>query len=141
MSVQMPLLRERMEDLPALVQHFTTTLASELGVAEPVITKSDLSSLRSYDWPGNIRELRNVLERCLLLEQPPGQCIALQQPKSTTDAQSGNIPGNQLAEVEKRHILMILDREGGNKSAAARILGVSRKTLERKVKLWNETKV
>ncbi len=135
-NVLMPPLRERMEDLPALVQHFSQNLSADLGVEAQAITGEDLFQMRDYHWPGNIRELRNVIERCLLLNQKPGQCISGQADETTP---SGQVTGNTLLEdVEKNHILKVLESEDGNKSAAARILGVSRKTLERKVKTWNE---
>lgn len=138
-NVRMPPLRERMDDLPALVQHFATILASDLGITAPSITGDDLFNLRSYDWPGNIRELKNVIERCLLLKQTPSQCIKGQPVEIHTSTNVGEqVDSNRLDEVEKLHILKVLEAENGNKSAAARILGVSRKTLERKVKAWND---
>ena len=128
-------LRERMDDLPALVQHFSHTLSSDLGVEAQAISGEDLFQMRDYHWPGNIRELRNVIERCLLLNQTPGQCISGQKGEGS----SGQVTDSSLLEdIEKNHILKVLESEDGNKSAAARILGVSRKTLERKVQAWNE---
>ena len=137
-NVLMPPLRERIDDLPALASHFSKTLASDLGVSELVFSGDDLFNLRSYDWPGNIRELKNVIERCLLLGKNPGHCISGQAPPNTNQSAISTQDNQRLNEVEKRHILNILEMEGGNKSAAARILGVSRKTLERKVKVWNQ---
>ncbi len=135
-NVCMPPLRERMDDLPALVQHFSQTLSADLGVEAQAISGEDLFQMRDYHWPGNIRELRNVMERCLLLNLKPGQCISGQSEEVVS---SGQAMGSTLLEdVEKNHILKVLESEDGNKSAAARILGVSRKTLERKVKAWNE---
>lgn len=133
-NVRMPPLRERIDDLPALVQYFATSLAADLGVSQPNITGDDLFHLRAYDWPGNIRELKNVIERCILLQQTPRQCISS---KSVIPENTSNKDDNlRLDEIEKNHILSVLEMEGGNKSAAARKLGVSRKTLERKVKAW-----
>lgn len=134
-SVRMPALRERMEDLPVLVQYFATTIAKDLGVPLPSISDEDLRSLCEYDWPGNVRELKNIIERCLLLKQNPMQCIDPQALKSADSADGDE----RLDDIEKRHILNILEAEKGNKSAAARRLGISRKTLERKVKRWNES--
>lgn len=135
-NVTMPPLRDRMDDLPALVQYFSNKLASDLGVSAPSISGNDLFHLRSYDWPGNIRELKNVIERCILLKRSPKSCISgLSNFVEESVEQSDNI---RLDEVEKNHILRVLEMEGGNKSAAARLLGVSRKTLERKVKAWNK---
>jgi transcriptional regulator with PAS, ATPase and Fis domain len=96
----------------------------------------ELVQLRSYAWPGNVRELKNVIERCLLLDQSPDQCL---KGISVTGEIAGSTERADvllLEEIEKRHILKVLDMEGGNKSAAARLLGVSRKTLERKVQAW-----
>jgi two-component system NtrC family response regulator len=135
-NVRMPPLRERMDDLPALVQYFSATLASDLGVIAPTISGDDLFHMRAYDWPGNIRELKNVIERCILLNKTPKQCISGQNGDSPdTPVVTDSI---RLDAVEKSHILKVLEMEEGNKSAAARVLGVSRKTLERKVKAWGE---
>lgn len=134
-NVKLPPLRDRLDDLPSLVQHFSTMLAADLGVSPPVVTGNDLFHMRDYDWPGNIRELKNVIERCILLKQSPTQCISGKFEESAAEQPlSSSI---RLDEVEKNHILKVLDMEEGNKSSAARILGVSRKTLERKVKAWN----
>lgn len=134
-SVRIPPLRERIEDLPLLVRHFVSALASDMGLPEPALSFDAFDGLDRYDWPGNVRELKNVIERCLLLGKAPAECVTL-----SADA-AGRPPaveatGEQLEEVVKAHILKILEREGGNKSAAARVLGVSRKTLERKVNEW-----
>ncbi|HHJ20517.1 MAG TPA: sigma-54-dependent Fis family transcriptional regulator [Gammaproteobacteria bacterium] len=135
-TVRLPALRERMGDLSALVSHFATTIAADLGVSLPVITGEDLFHLRAYGWPGNVRELRNVIERCLLLKKGPQQCINTQA--SVIDNDHSEVNDESLACVEKTHIMKILAAEKGNKSAAARRLKVSRKTLERKVKQWND---
>ncbi|MCL4111194.1 UNVERIFIED_CONTAM: hypothetical protein GTU68_043107 [Idotea baltica] len=134
-NVKMPPLRDRLDDIPSLVQHFSTMLSAELGVSPPNITGDDLFHMRGYDWPGNIRELKNVIERSILLKQSPSKCLSGNSDATQIEASSTN--GIRLDEVEKNHILKILEMEEGNKSAAARILGVSRKTLERKVKAWN----
>ncbi len=135
-TVRMPTLRERLEDIPDLVEFFMQKMASDMGVPPHQMGNRELVQLRSYSWPGNVRELKNVIERCLLLDQAPDQCL---QGISATGEVPGLIDGSDvllLEEIEKRHILKVLDMEGGNKSAAARLLGVSRKTLERKVQAW-----
>ncbi len=135
LSIRMPALRERKEDIALLVKHFSVSLAAELGTAVPTCDESELEHLRAYAWPGNVRELKNVIERCLLLGTTPSQCLA-GMGRSGADERSEQEEPLQLDVVEKRHILRVLENEGGNKSAAARRLGISRKTLERKVQAW-----
>jgi two-component system NtrC family response regulator len=80
--------------------------------------------------------LKNVIERCLLLDQSPQQCLSSLSGNATSADGECEPESLLLEEIEKRHILKVLEMEGGNKSAAARHLGVSRKTLERKVQAW-----
>jgi DNA-binding NtrC family response regulator len=134
LSIRMPALREIEDDIAILARHFVHAIARELGVAPPELGNAELNHLRSHDWPGNVRELKNVIERCLLLNSKPSQCIGGGLPAlSDVDVQEDDVA---LARVEKRHILKVLEMEGGNKSAAARRLGIARKTLERKVRAW-----
>jgi DNA-binding NtrC family response regulator len=135
LTIRMPSLRERPEDLPALAQHFLSTLSVDLGVPSPQYGAVELGVLGSYHWPGNVREFKNVIERCLLLGRSPAQCMGLQEAASG----ASNVPTarvQKLEEVERRHILAVLDDAGGNKSEAARRLGIARKTLERKLRSW-----
>jgi len=136
LSIRMPALRERIQDLPELIDHFSSSIAADLGVAVPQITPEEMQSLIRYEWPGNIRELKNVIERCLLLNQKPSQSLANCSPDAPAGSSAAQDDDLSLAAVEKRHILRVLDMQDGNKSAAARVLGVSRKTLERKCQSW-----
>jgi len=138
LSIRMPALRERLEDLPMLAQYFAESLATELGLPIPQLDEAELARLQAYSWPGNVRELKNVLERSLLLNTRPSQCLAgnVIVPSSIMPA-ADESTDLSLQRVEKQHILYVLEREGGNKSAAARCLGISRKTLERKAQVWN----
>ncbi len=139
-SIRMPALRERLEDLPVLARHFATTLAAEMGLTPPTCSQAEIAVMKTYSWPGNVRELKNVIERCLLLNSTPSQCLAgpaTVSSQADVAAEETNEDAVLLEVVEKRHILNILEMEQGNKSAAARRLGVSRKTLERKVQAWN----
>ena len=136
--IRMPALRERLGDIPALVSHFVKHISTELGVSPPEITEQELQALNRYDWPGNVRELKNIIERCLLLKRRPMQCIdAITLPNSPGNSDQAHTE-DRLKAVEKQHILRVLADENGNKSAAARRLGIARKTLERKVKRWNK---
>ncbi|MEJ2592848.1 MAG: sigma-54 dependent transcriptional regulator [Candidatus Thiodiazotropha sp.] len=135
LCLRIPALRERKDDIPLLADHFICQLATELGVERPQLSDSELGSLCNYDWPGNVRELKNVIERSLLLNRMPSSCISGLTPfdKETPADGADNL---LLETVEKHHILNVLKQESGNKSAAARLLGISRKTLERKTQAW-----
>ena len=135
LSIRMPSLKERLEDLSALVQYFSNLLAGEMGVPLLEMDDHELSLLKAYPWPGNIRELKNVIERSLLLNRRPSECVA-----DPASIQLSRVEPDetclQLDEIEKRYILKVLAENGGNKSSAARVLGISRKTLDRKTKAW-----
>jgi DNA-binding NtrC family response regulator len=133
-ALRLPPLRERGEDLITLARFFLGQLSTQLGVPAPEWDPWELEQLNAYDWPGNVRELRNVVERSLLLGLRPGSCIAEGQAAGATPRDTAC--GLTLAAVEQAHILRVLALAEGNKSDAARRLGISRKTLERKLKAW-----
>jgi DNA-binding NtrC family response regulator len=134
-DIVIPPLRERAEDIPDLVAHFMNLLTARLGVAPLPVSQALLTRLAVYAWPGNVRELRNFIERSLILGGFPPDAF---DPGSELEAipEGLDLP---LEEVEKRYILRMLDACAGNKSEAARRLGVSRKTLERKCAEWDES--
>jgi DNA-binding NtrC family response regulator len=134
LNLQIPPLRERIEDLKELSQYFIDTVSAGLGVKPSRLSNEELALLSAYQWPGNVRELRNVIERSLLLNTPPSEAIGgtVQEASASETQETSTL----LADIEKHHILKILNIENGNKSAAARRLGVSRKTLDRKVTAW-----
>ncbi len=135
-TVRVPALRERRDDIALLAGHFNERLAAELGAQPVALQHSDIAKLQDYPWPGNVRELRNVMERSLLLGKLPGDCCQLESAQGAAPAAVG-YPGDwSLAQVEKQHVLSVLDELGGNKSATARRLGIARKTLERKLRRW-----
>ncbi|MGL4474297.1 MAG: sigma-54-dependent transcriptional regulator [Shewanella sp.] len=137
LDIIIPPLRERRDDIVELTHYFTLMLAAELGVKDVVWSHEDLLKLQQYDWPGNIRELRNMIERCLLLGKPPAEYW--RKPAiSNEPIQSGYPLDWPLKQVEKDHVTRVVAAYDGNKSAAARDLGVSRKTLDRKYKEWFE---
>jgi formate hydrogenlyase transcriptional activator len=140
--ILLPPLRERPEDIPRLVRHFTQKFARRMGRHIETIPAEAMDALVRYAWPGNVRELENVIERAVILS--PGK--ALQIPISdlqasatqTIPASDGNADGHvSLAEAEREHILRTLhDTDwvlGGPKGAAAR-LGMKRTTLQSKMK-------
>jgi transcriptional regulator with PAS, ATPase and Fis domain len=130
MQIRLPPLKDRGDDVQELATLFMHKLSQQLGMPPVPIGESVRAALAKYDWPGNVRELRNVIERSLILGTFPddfdGQAVGVSG--TTTDS---------LAEMERRHILAVLREMGGNKDEAARRLGISRKTLDRKFALWN----
>ncbi|QDF98876.1 sigma-54-dependent Fis family transcriptional regulator [Azoarcus sp. DD4] len=133
-ELRIPALRERVEDIPDLVQHFMTLLSAQLGVAPLALSHELVTRLAAYAWPGNVRELRNLVERSLILGGFPTAMLAAAQREPVAPAELDLT----LEEVEKRHILRVVEACGGNKAEAARRLGVSRKTLDRKFAEWGE---
>ena len=121
-------LRERVEDIVPLARHFNHQLAPRLGLPPLDITPEVARRLVGYAWPGNARELRNFIERALILGHFPVE-------GGGAGATCKDMPLT-LAEVERQHILAVLAQCDGNKTQAAGLLGVSRKTLERKCAEW-----
>ncbi|WP_281544175.1 sigma-54 dependent transcriptional regulator [Grimontia sp. SpTr1] len=147
LSVELPPLRERTEDIGLLLNHFSETLSREMGLKPVVWSAEELTAMQGYEWPGNIRELKNTVERAVLLGKPDLQHWSDGElPKATaggetqvvTVCEDGYPQEWQLKDVERAHIEKVVDAHEGNKSAAARKLGVARKTLERKFKEWND---
>lgn len=130
--IDLPSLRSRREDIPALVDHFITSLSAELAVPPVPISQKTLDALQAHHWPGNVRELKNVLERTLLLGIPPEESLQLLTETSLEDSSSYSLDWT-LEQVKQHHMTQVLEASGGNKSEAARRLGISRKTLERKL--------
>jgi len=142
-NLKVPPLRERSADIPELLEHFSHKLAAELGVAPYVFDGDEVARLRAYPWPGNVRELRNVVERTLLLGRTPWESLGLAESGDMGTAEQPVIGFPiewTLEEVEKHHTLRVLSGTRGNKSEAARRLGISRKTLERKLSSWPEAR-
>jgi DNA-binding NtrC family response regulator len=130
MQVRLPPLRERQEDVQELATLFMKKLSQQLGMPPVPISEAVRAALTSYDWPGNVRELRNVIERALILGAFPDDFGGLSAESSAGSTDS-------LAKLEQRHILAVLRETAGNKDEAARRLGISRKTIDRKLALWN----
>ena len=131
MSILIPPLRERRDDVLPLARHFMGQLSAQLGVPHITICDDIMQAMRVYAWPGNARELRNLIERSLILGKFPIGCVS----PASAPALAGQVPVT-LEEIEKQHILRVLDSVSGNKSEAARLLDISRKTLERKCNAW-----
>jgi DNA-binding NtrC family response regulator len=143
-QIHLPPLRERREDIPLLVAHLLRKHAPD-DISPPAVDEEALARLVEYSWPGNIRELENVIERAITLNQggritpadlppkvlsgdPDGEAAVRAAAGGQTDFIEG-IP--TLDEVERRHLLRVLEATGGNKKRAAEILGINRRTLYR----------
>lgn len=129
--VDMPPLRDRVGDIGDLAEMFMGRLSRELGVAPLPLTEEVTLRLASYKWPGNVRELRNLIERSLILGEFPPEFAG------SADASATVEPVESLQVMEKRHILAVLAACEGNRNEAARRLGVSRKTIDRKCASWD----
>ena len=131
--VHLPPLRERADDVLLLARHFVRSTAERYGLDQPELPPSLASRLRAYAWPGNVRELRNAVERAVLLgdRRLRIEDLALGAIGSP-GSRSGPIPfPATLAEIERAAAHAALERESGNKSAAAQLLGISRTRLYR----------
>lgn len=134
-SLKVPPLRERPEDIPALGRFFMEGFSAKMGVPVPQVGEVEWLRLSQYAWPGNVRELRNTIERCVLLNRRPSAFLDGAGGGEIADEGAEDV---SLEGVERRHIMAVLDMCSGNKSESARRLGISRKTLERKIRRWEQ---
>ena len=135
--IQVPPLRDRKEDIPALAWHFIRELGTRMGRNVESVRSSTMEGLQRYSWPGNIRELRNVIERSLIIF--PGEVFQAELPIGDESVRSQNVRST-LHEVEREYILMILNGTGWRvrgKNGAAEILGLKASTLESRMKKLN----
>jgi DNA-binding NtrC family response regulator len=137
-TMHLPPLRERAEDIPVLAEHFLGRFAASRGRQAPGLSDEALHAIQAYDWPGNARELENALERAAVLSSGPQVGIdALPARVTAGRAQplvSDRLPPNPSLEiVERAYIHWVLQAEGGNRSRAAEILGIDPSTLYRKL--------
>jgi DNA-binding NtrC family response regulator len=130
-----PALRDRAEDIPELAGILLLRLASEMGRGEVQLSKEALRALQKHPWPGNIREMRNVIERAVLLSDGPGIEEADLRFESGLSTEGAAFDTDlTLLEVERRHIARVLQEEGGRVDQAARRLGVPRSSLYQKIR-------
>lgn len=142
--LEVPPLRERTGDLLLLLKHFTSTLAQQYHVKAPTYSKSAIKCMKAYSWPGNIRELRNFCERMTILLA--GQTVDMENlPNEIKNAQRPlkdiivSLPdsGLSLEKVEIELIQQALSKTSGNRSKAARLLGLTRDTLLYRMKKYS----
>jgi transcriptional regulator with PAS, ATPase and Fis domain len=135
--VRLPPLRDRRDDIPLLVDTLLEHLSVEQGRTIEGVSHDAMSLLVNHPWPGNIRELRNVLERAAVVAA--GTTIQAGDLGFHDDAGGAPVPGDRLTldEVERRHIVAVLESTGGNVTQAARILDIDRVTLYNKIKKYH----
>jgi Nif-specific regulatory protein len=147
-EIIVPPLRRRPEDIEPLARHFLARFADETGRAVRDFTAEALTALCDYHWPGNIRELRNCIERAVVLsshDMIDAHELALSHLASSGDTGRGTaaraapfVP-QTIDEVERKHVMATLSAVGGNKTKAAAILGIERSTLDRELARWAKT--
>ncbi len=147
LSLDVPALRDRPTDIPLLVEHICSQVQGRAGSAERCLSPAALATLIEFPWPGNVRQLRSVIERALTfadseevgLEDLPGE---LRRAAQSTDRARGAAERQlTLEELEKEYILEVLRRTGGNKSRAAEWLGLPRRTLYRRLEEYGRSAV
>jgi len=137
-DIELPPLRERREDIPLLIQHFISKFDQDSKKNVSGISGDALRILLNYSWPGNVRELENVIQRAITLSQHE-EILPEDLPNTLVEEVGENIIEKGLNEkytveqLEKEYIKRVLIEVGGNKSKAAEILGLDRKTLYRKL--------
>ena len=149
-GIEIPQLRQRREDIPLLAQHFLSKFSAKNRKEIKGFTPRAMDHLIKYEWPGNVRELMNAVERAVVLTRsdflaevdfpiiPGANKINAESPR---EAQHLNLDGDvSLEEIEKTTILKTLEAAGGNKSETARRLGITRKTLHKKLKAYGVMK-
>ena len=143
MTITLPSLKERIDDVEELAEHLRVKLCNKFGVYSEGISKEAIDYLKSYDWPGNVRELENVIERAINLLNAELIIMPEHLPKKILQANKEIIinQGKQLKhvtdELEKEMILQVLNESKGNKNEAAKKLGISRQGLYKKIKRLN----
>ena len=148
-EINLPSLKERSSDIPILCDYFIREFAERNQRNVSGISQGAIAALQAYDWPGNVRELRNTIEKMVVLAR--GEILEAEDVpeniknalllkgvslSSTALPQTTIVGEESLAEMEKRKILDALNAAGGNKSKAAEALGISRRTLHRKLNEW-----
>jgi transcriptional regulator with PAS, ATPase and Fis domain len=138
LSLRIPPLRERREDIPLLIAHFMER-TSRASAQEKILTDEAVKAMLAYDWPGNVRELENAIERAVAMGSGPILHVG-DLPSNLHYPSSERVPDKDellpMEELERRAILRTLHETGGDKLAAARMLGIGKTTLYRKLKQY-----
>lgn len=135
-QLTLPALRERAKDIPALAIYFAALFAAKTNKPVPALQKEYLLALQQYHWPGNIRELKNIIERSVILND--GAELTINNlPADLRSGHGSAYSAFDLAGVEKAHIQKVLQHTGGNKTETARLLNIGLTTLYRKIEEYH----
>jgi len=138
-ALHVPALRERKEDVPALAEHFFQSLRAA-GSPARALSPDAQAALCAYAWPGNIRELRNIVERLILMgpgtAAVSGEEVRTMLPAPPREAQTKDLAQCSLEDIERVHIQRVLEANDGNKTQAAKTLDIDYKTLLSKLKKY-----
>ena len=133
--IELPPLRVRREDIPLLVNHFVGKFSTEMNKKITRVAPAAMNLLQQYHWPGNVRELENAVERAMVVAHEP----ELREQDFTLKAKNGSVSNGDvrsLEDVERAHILRVLEECGGNQTRTAEVLGIDRVTLHHKLKKY-----
>jgi two-component system, NtrC family, response regulator HydG len=142
-SIKLPPLRERRDDVPLLIEHFLKEFTASHAKAISGMTPALRRALMAYSWPGNVRELKNSIESMIVIDVdgvldlddlPDDLQTAASSARGNGHAGVDSLVGKSLDEIEKHYITTTLERTGGNREEAARLLGIGERTLYRKLK-------
>jgi DNA-binding NtrC family response regulator len=148
-TIRLPPLRERPDDIDALVQSFVQRYSQAAGKLITAVSDDAVERLRNYSWPGNIRQLENAIEQAVVLSNQPILTVddlprevreGLATPWSYDDVKNGQFlfeDTPSLEEVKKRYVLYVINCARGNVSRAAKILDIDRRSLYRMLARWN----
>jgi DNA-binding NtrC family response regulator len=147
-TIALPALRERRQDIPLLIDHFLRALAGRHGRGLMAVDPDAQLLLLAHDWPGNIRELQNVLERAVLMAEQDvigPEHLSPDVLKASSATRQGAGPAtpeapavlHSLEELEREHVTRVLAAVQGNREEASAILGISRRTLTRMIQRWD----
>lgn len=147
-NIKVPALKERREDIPLLAEHFLSLAAENSKTAKRILSEDAIAAMQAYDWPGNVRQLRNVIEWLLIMNSDPANPVTSDQlpheilsltPASVTPEMSSDIMSLKLREArevfEKQYLTAQINRFGGNISRTASFIGMERSALHRKLKM------
>ncbi len=132
-NIHLPPLNERKEDIPLLIHFFTTKFSKELKKQIPRYSDDAMGILTNYDWPGNVRELENVIHRLMIMSEEPVIALHSLRFMMGRNMSKSQMPLRTLAEMEADYIKRVLEAVNNNKTQAAKVLGIDRKTLRKKL--------